>query len=329
MKAHIPAALLLVLAGCGRYADFQLPPPPGRAGPAPAFHWEMRNKPILTRGAPGEWDSVDVLNPSVLRNEAVYWNFYSGFDGRAWHTGVATSPNGFVWTKRGRILSPDPATWEGGYIAANGSALVYNGEFLYWYQAGAPPRLGLARSRDGRAWTKMPDPVLGAGPRGSWDERGAADPFAIRVGDRFYLYYLGMDRARRQRLGVARSADGVHWEKLRSNPILELGAAGTFDEIGLGEPAVWAAAGRYWMLYTGRDRREYRRIGLAVSDDGVRWQRSSAAPVLAGNQAWDDKVVCDPTVEVTPDGVRVWFGGGNVATSAERLNGQIGYAVLR
>ena len=62
-------------------------------------------------------------------------------------------------------------------------------------------------------------------------------------------------------------------------PVLELGDEGAFDEIGLGEPAVWASAGKYWMLYTGRDRAEHRRIGLAMSDDGVRWQRSGLAPV--------------------------------------------------
>ncbi len=142
------------------------------------------------------------------------------------------------------------------------------------------------------------------------------------------MYYLGMDRARRQRLGVARSADGIAWVKLRSSPVLELGDEGAFDEVGLGEPAVWASAGKYWMLYTGRDRAEHRRIGLAISDDGVGWQRSGLAPVLAGAEPWDDKVVCDPSVLAGPEGVRVWFGGGNVATPAERLNGAIGYADL-
>ncbi len=110
------------------------------------------------------------------------------------------------------------------------------------------------------------------------------------------MYYLGQDRARRQRLGVARSQDGVRWQKLRSNPVLELGAAGAFDENGLGEPAVWVTEGRYWMLYTGRDRQEYRRMGLAWSTDGVRWQRLPAQTVFAGGQAWNSKVVCDPAV---------------------------------
>jgi predicted GH43/DUF377 family glycosyl hydrolase len=169
--------------------------------------------------------------------------------------------------------------------------------------------------------------VLEPGPYGSWDEYGVADPCVVRIEPYFYLFYLGQDRARRQRLGVARSTDGVRWEKLRANPVLELGGAGAFDENGLGEPAVWNSHGFYWMLYTGRDTAENRRLGLARSTDGVHWRKLPI--VFAGSQPWDAKVVCDPTVEVAGGVIRVWFGGGDVASPDENLHGQIGLAILR
>jgi predicted GH43/DUF377 family glycosyl hydrolase len=171
--------------------------------------------------------------------------------------------------------------------------------------------------------------VLDCGPRGSWDERGVADPHVVRAGGVFYMYYLGQDRARRQRLGVARSEDGVQWQKLRRNPILELGEPGAFDETGLGEPAVWEEQGSYWMLYTARDRHEYRRIGLARSQDGVSWTRVTTQAVIVGREPWNSKVVCDPSVVPMGGFTAVWFGGGNRAEPAENLNGQIGYGVLR
>jgi predicted GH43/DUF377 family glycosyl hydrolase len=322
------ALSLMVLSGCGRYADFSLPPPAGPRADV-AFRWEVLPDPVLARGAPGSWDSVDALNPSVVRRGPVYYNFYSGFDGQTWRTGLATSSDGLRWEKQGSVLSPDPGGWEGDSIAANGSALVTGSGFQYWYQAGRPPRIGQARSDDGRAWRKHPRPVLGTGPRGSWDERGVADPYVIEAGGTYYMYYLGQDRARRQRLGVARSRDGLAWEKLRTNPILELGDPGSFDENGLGEPAVWNSQGRYWMLYTGRDLADNRRIGLAWSGDGVRWTRASEAPVLSGTHGWNSKVVCDPAVIAGPDGVRVWFGGGDVARPDQGLHGQIGLAIAR
>lgn len=325
----VPFLAVILSSGCGRYAEFTLPTPDS-AGPAPvAWEWQERGMPQIGPGAAGEWDSVDALNPSVVRRDGAYWNYYSGFDGAVWHTGLATSSDGVQWQKQGMVLSPQPGTWEDGYIAANGSALVIGSETLYWYQAGAKgaTNIGLARSADGRVFTRQPQPVLEPGPRGSWDEVALGDPYVVHTAGTFWMYYLGQDRARQQRLGLARSADGVCWTKLRSNPILELGEPGAFDENGLGEPAVWASGGFWWMLYTGRDVREHRRLGLARSRDGVHWDRTRS--VFAGSQPWNSAVVCDPTVEPAANGVRVWFGGGDVASPDENLHGRIGFTFLK
>jgi predicted GH43/DUF377 family glycosyl hydrolase len=307
-------ALALVAAGCGRYAEFTLPPLSGGANRV-RIRFEERPAPVVPRGA---WR--DMLNPSAVGPDHIY---YSGWDGRTWHTGQAVEESG-QWRDTGVVLSPDPQTWEGSYIAANGSALGVSGALWYWYVAGPRerPRLGLARN-----WHKEPRPVLEPGPYMSWDEYGVADPYVIRLGSTFYLYFLGEDRAVRQRIGVARSSDGVHWQKLASNPVLGLGRPGSFDENGLGEPAVWQAHGWYWMLYTGRGPGEVRQLGLARSADGVHWTKLQ--DVFAGSSAWDSKAICDPTVEVLDESqVAVWFGGGDIASPDENLHGQIGFGIL-
>jgi len=322
-------ALLLwtaaLLAGCGRYSDFTLPAPSGTLTPS-IFTWQPRPTPVLEHGAAGDWDSNDALNPSVVLFHGTYLNLYSGFDGKSWSTGLATSSDGITWQKQGKVLSPDPSTWEGDYIAANGAVIADGERLLYYYQGGRMARIGLAASFDGRSWQRQGGPVLDLGPRGSWDERGAADPYVIRAGGKLYMFYLGQDRARQQRLGVAVSDGGVVWTKLRANPILEPGGFGAFDENGVGEPAVWDANGYWWMLYTGRAHNEVRRMGLARSKDGVHWEK--LRDVFAGDQAWDSKVMCDPTVLPSSDGLRVWFGGGDVAHPAENIHGQIGFAIL-
>jgi hypothetical protein len=80
------------------------------------------------------------------------------------------------------------------------------------------------------------------------------------------------------------------------------------------------------MLYTGRDIREGRRLGLARSRDGVRWE--GAALIVAGDQPWNRAVLCDPTVLPQADTVRVWYGGGDRASPDENLHGAIGYGTL-
>src|SRR5207249_3819690 len=73
------ALIWLCLAGCNRYSDFSLPTPASAQAHAASFDWKADSSPVLS---PGDWDSVDVLNPSVLRRDRTYYNLYSGFDGR-------------------------------------------------------------------------------------------------------------------------------------------------------------------------------------------------------------------------------------------------------
>ncbi len=324
MRSLALAACLLA-ASCGRYQQFDTSSP-GATEPG-AYEWTTLETPVHGRGPAGAPDSVDALNPSVVKFGSELLNLYSGYDGTQWRTLSAHSLDGLRWKAGPEVLAPDATTWEGGAIAANGAALVRSVELYYWYQAGDPPRIGLARGSDIRHWTKERGPVLDHGPRGAWDERALGDPYVFEHRGWLYMYYLGEDRAHRQRIGLARSPDGVRWTRLTTNPVLDLGADGSIDEIGLGEPAVWMDRGWWWMLYTGRDRNEVRRMGLARSHDGVKWERTPL--VIAGGQAWNSKVVCDATVMVEQNRVRVWFGGGDVAHPAENIHGQIGYGELR
>ena len=210
----------IALAGCNRYADFTLPPLAG-GDPDLTFAFDERPEPVL-------YDGVDALNPSVVRLSGLT-NLYSVFDGKTWSTALAVSNGGIQWHAQGVVVSPDPRAWEGDYIAANGSALEHRGALWYWYQAG--PRnaesIGLARmdskqqvSDTHPIFRKEEKPVLAPGPFDSWDERAVADPYVIRIEPYFYMYYLGHDRAQppRQRIGVARSRDGIVWEKAALKP---------------------------------------------------------------------------------------------------------------
>src|SRR5260370_31217467 len=118
------------------------------------------------------------------------------------------------------------------------------------------------------------------------------------------MYYVGQDRAVRERIGVARSGEGGHWEKLRENPVVEMDE----EEAGIGEPAVWQSHGFYWMLFTVRDFAENRYLRLARSPGGGRGTK--LAVQYRGTQAWNSKVGWDPAVVVDGQRITWWFGGG-------------------
>lgn len=169
MTGRTLSLLFLCLCGCGRYGDFTLPAVSG-GDSSLSLLLDQRPDPVLQRGS-----FHDVLNPSVLKVRGSYLNLYSGFDGSTWHTLLATSSDGLVWKTRGVVLSPDPHTWEGSYIAANGSALFYAGQFWYWYQAGPEKRRGLGwrdratRRNGGKSRRRCSIPVLTeAGTNAAW-----------------------------------------------------------------------------------------------------------------------------------------------------------------
>ena len=262
---RLSAAIMLFATGCGRYANFALPETAG-GDQSIVFRFLPEPEPVLTRD-----EFRDALNPSVVGGI----NLYSVYDGQ-WHTALATSRRRRALAEAGHCRSGRRRAATSPPTAAHCS---HQGQYWYWYETGTKDhlRISLARSADARAWQTEPAPVLDVGPSGAWDERAVADPYAIRIGEYFYMYYLGQDRAVRQRIGVARSTDGVHWEKLRANPVLEMDD----DEAGIGEPAVWQSHGFYWMLYTVRDFTENRYLRLARSTDGVHWTK--LAPRYTGD----------------------------------------------
>lgn len=337
-RALAPVLACLLLAACEQ-ADppgyFTLAPEAAAPRSTTLSISDANQPPVIGRGAPGSWDSSDVLNPSVVRFKGELYNYFSGYDGRTWQTGLATSSNGRNWTiyPHNPILSPGNG-WSTSYIAANGSAIVWQGKVLYFYQgrsAQGITEIGLATSSNGVAFESLPAPVLTPGPPHTWDSAAVGDPYVIEFGGKLFMYYLGMDELDVQRLGVAESADGIHWTRFIENPILDVGRKGSFDENGLGEPSIIFDPPDFYMLYTGRAHDEVRDIGWAVSRDGVHWKKMSDTG-LFGNQrrgAWDTQVVCDTTMLRVGNGkVSVWFGGGDKRKPAQGLNGQIGHFFL-
>src|SRR4051812_24719277 len=118
MRCFLFALAVFILTGCESAGRFALPTRPKSEAAATLEVVSVDPHPILDRGLTGDFDAVDVLNPSIVIDRPdTLLNFYSGFDGKTWHTGLAKFSNG-AWTKMGRILSP--SGWEGDYIAANG-----------------------------------------------------------------------------------------------------------------------------------------------------------------------------------------------------------------
>jgi predicted GH43/DUF377 family glycosyl hydrolase len=92
-------------------------------------------------------------------------------------------------------------------------------------------------------------------------------------------------------------------------PVLQPGAAGSWDAGGIDWPSVVHTADGYLMFYAGFDSPGgHGAIGLATSPDGVTWTKHDG-PVLTPVAAWELSSLDRPRVAATPAGLVMVYAG--------------------
>jgi hypothetical protein len=155
----------------------------------------IANVPVLARG---EHDPCLVTSPCVRREGGTWRMWYvSGFAWREidgalrsiYDIKYAESDDGLEWRRDGRVAL---ALLPGETNLARPCVTGAPGAYEMWFarNAGRGYTLGLARSTDGRAWTR--DDAAGdlGGPGGVWESDGQAYPWIVES-DRRYLLYNG------------------------------------------------------------------------------------------------------------------------------------------
>ena len=166
-------------------------------------------------------------------------------------------------------------------------------------------------------WTKYEgNPVLVPGSAGSWDDDHLIEPhvlvFRSPRAEQYHMWYAGDDGSG-NRIGYATSPDGVDWTKASLNPVLDLGASGSWEDNHVGAPNVLFDGSNFQMWYHGHDGTSFR-TGHATSPDGVDWTKDGLNPVLdlGTSGSWDDVHVETPVVLKLDDTTfYMWYGGND------------------
>ncbi len=191
------------------------------------------------------------------------------------------------WIKYGApVLEPgQPGEWDNGGIA--GQTIIFeNGIYKMWYGGvnGSYIRIGYAYSSDGLNWTKHDSPVLELGSSGSWDNMDVYFPWVIKVDTVYHMWYLG-GNGNLELVGHATSLDGLSWTKDPTNPVINVGAYGKWDDVSVAPGPVVFDGSTFKMIYSGSDGTYYRG-GFATSPDGSNWTKSPN-PILDVGAAGD------------------------------------------
>ena len=134
-------------------------------------------------------------------------------------------------------------------------------------------------------WKRSPQSPIIPAAVDTWMESGTANPDLLLKGNTYYLYYRGQYGGH-DRIGIAATDrgrfDGVSWT-IRRNPIIDLGKPGSCDDTHCLEPSTVLVKGRVFLYYTGVNSRGERTICLAHSDDGTRFTKYEANPLMKGS----------------------------------------------
>ncbi len=114
---------------------------------------------------------------------------------------------------------------------------------------------------------------------------GLWDTWLFRQGHDLHLFHLQRRYTEIgcSSIGHAVTQDWVHWETLP--PVLVQGSGSDWDAGPLMTGMALAHAGRYYMFY-GAMADRVQRIGVAVSDDLLHWEKVGGGPVLEPGGPW-------------------------------------------
>lgn len=172
--------------------------------------------------------------------------------------------------------------------------------------------IGYAESTNGRDWARYTKPVLYPGEEETdWDHVRIGSPSVILHEGIYHMWYHGNETSNKIRIGHAVSANGFDWTKDKANPVVYLGAPGTWDQSAVHAPSVMYDPDRaiFKMWYSGSNG-PYIQIGYAESPHGTEWTKYSQPVLPVGEyDDWDDKrAVFQKVIKV--DGVyHMWYSG--------------------
>ena len=133
------------------------------------------------------------------------------------------------------------------------------------------------------------NPILPPVPNSKTESTRCMNPFVLRVSDQYRLYYSGGDDDGCQRICLATSPAKAPLDFTRHGPILDLGEKGHFDAHWCVLPYVHRFGEKWHLYYTGNDGgklglQSFPGVGLAISKDGLQFQRFCADPIITGDQ---------------------------------------------
>jgi hypothetical protein len=270
--------------------------------------------PVVALGRPGAFDDTHIFAPCVAHERGVFYLWYCGSRGavaeRVFRLGLATSTDGLRFRKSDRSPIFDFGDGKHSILTPallrrpDGSVLREEGRLRLWFAAthfaaktGAHT-LHETSSKDGLRWSRPSEAQL----------RDVYAPTILKEDGTYRMWYTDVS-SEPWRFRYAEGRDGRRWT-VRSQPVMIIDQR--WESGRLFYPTVLRADGVYVMWYgsywSGHPNKTA--IGVAVSKDGLAWQKNPHNPVLRPDPSrpWESHYTTSQSVLRLTDGTwRIWY----------------------
>ncbi len=226
--------------------------------------------------------------------------------------------------------------WDGRFTDP-GAVMFYDGQFHMFrngfYNWPDMVQIAYLTSKDGLRWTPVAkDPVLKTSDVPYAGIAALASSVLVQDDGTWVMYFYTWKNKNWPiapgAIGRATADKPTGPWKPDTEPVLNPGSKGAWDEMQVIGPSVIHTEDGYTMYYSGQDSKGNMMIGSATSKDGIHWTKykdttqtdprfAESSPVLTGtgqDTDWDGGGVYQPGVQKTADGWVMLYKGVNQKT---------------
>ena len=173
---------------------------------------------------------------------------------------------------------------------------MWNGEYHLFYQhhpytpEWGPMHWAHVKSKDLVHWERMP---IALAPSEWYDKDGCFSGSAIEKDEKLYLFYTGnqwtgpnQDTDLKQVQCIAISEDGIHFEKIKENPVILEVPEGDIHPFHFRDPKVWKKGDVYYCVLGSQTKNRIGQALLYRSSDLFDWEFVNVLAKGQGNQGY-------------------------------------------
>jgi beta-1,2-mannosidase len=251
----------------------------------------LSDTPVISPRGDG-WESAGTFNPAVIVRGKKIVMLYRAQDKQGTsRLGYAESADGVHFVRRSEPVFVPSTDYEKDGGVEDPRLVQFGGTYFLTYTGynKKDAQLCLATSKDLLHWERKG--VILPAYKGNWNVKWTKSGAIVpeKIGGKYWMYFLGTTPDDKDQMGLASSADLIHWTEETKTPVLPV-RTGQFDSrVAEPGPSPILTSQGIVLVYNGADDKLVYRTGVAIFDrrDPRKLLWRSSEPIFSPEKEWE------------------------------------------